>query len=702
MRCLKSPTLSFRKGYKVMNRLFAFILILLPGICLGASEQRALFILEENKPDKTFSATMVLPNNTNYTFSNWQIAFNFIPTITQVDEGVVSKHVGSFYIISPKTTQNIVSHGKFIFHIQGKGWIKHITDAPSGYFYIMTKPNYPQVTISLKAGADLSKVVREQDKKEQPTAPCPSLLNAEQSLIVPLPVALSPSTGVFVLNPETKIIVSESAKSAIKAADFFTKSISKATGFSLKPQITKTMPIPVNAIIFTNADTGQNLGNEGYTMEVKPSAIVISANTEAGFFYAVQSLRQLLPASVFSQTLQKNEMWSIPSLSIRDYPRFSYRGLLLDVSRHFFSPAQIKRVIDLMSLYKLNRLHLHLTDDEGWRIEVKGYPALTSIGAWRGFNLPLEPQYGSGANRYGGYYTQKEIREMVQYAQQRNVTIIPEIDLPGHARALMKSFSRQLVDVNDASVYTSVQQYDDNVLSPCQEETYTIIDQILTEVAALFPSKVFHVGADEVPSGSWAGSPQCKYWMQKYGLKTMDELKGYFLKRVEAILKSKQKEMAVWDDGVTVDDALDHSTVIYSWADEKKGIRAAEQGYSVVLMPGPYLYLDMAYNSDPAEPGRNWAGLIDTKRVYSYQPINPSLSTSAEEHIQGVQGALWSEHIDSQHLLDYMMFPRLLALAEIAWTRGERQCWDHFSLRFDRVVKKRLEYQGVNYRSKGL
>lgn len=350
-----------------------------------------------------------------------------------------------------------------------------------------------------------------------------------------------------------------------------------------------------------------------------------------------------------------------------------------------------------MALHKLNVFQWHLTDDEGWRIEIKNYPALTSIGAWRGFNRPIPPELGSGAKRYGGYYSQQQIRNIVQYAKERHITIIPEIDMPSHARAMLMSLPKLLIDSKDLSVYTSAQGYHDNVLSPCTENTFTVINNIVNELSNLFPGDTIHIGSDEVPLGVWAGSPKCQKLMKFLGLKNTDELQNYFLKRVEKIVQSKNKKMAVWDDAIK-NGKLDFSTRVYSWTNENAGLKAAQQGYSVILMPASYLYFDLAYSAETIEPGAYWAGLVDTFKIYSYKPLNIFWPKTITHNILGVQGAVWTENISSAQQLDYFTFPKLLALSEVAWTPKNRRNWINFSQRVGSLHLPRLDYYGVEYR----
>jgi hexosaminidase len=665
---------------------------------------QAIFTLEKNNPDKTFSATIIVKNNENYPIKNWQLAFSFIRSITEIRGGKVSKNISYYYIISPDKPV-IPAHDQYVFHIKGKSHIEQITDTPTGYFLILTNSDsHKQSTLSLDEKNILPLESRNEYwdniKKNQTSIehnPVLPSMTVDQSLIVPLPAVLERLSGTFIVNKNTSILIDSNALAAKKAAQFFIDVIAPATDYHLKLKLNKIgQPTQKNTILFTQNNADSTLGEEGYILQITPDNIVIRAKTDAGFFYAIQSLRQLLPPAIFDNKKTSQTVWNIPCVTIRDYPRFHYRGLSLDTARHFISPDQVKRLIDLMSLHKLNYFQWHLTDDEGWRVEIKKYPTLTSIGAWRGYDKAIPPVLGTGAKPYGGYYSQAEIRDVIQYAKERHITIIPEIDIPGHARAMLMSLP-ELIDKDDKSRYTTAQDYHDNLLSPCMENTFVVIDNIMTEIAALFPSDIIHIGSDEVPDGAWIGSPRCQTFMKSLGIHDKNGLQKYFLMRVKNIIQSKNKTMAVWDDAITNGD-FDTSTRVYSWTNEKAGFDAAKRGFPVVLMPASYLYFDLAYNDEPTEPGYYWAGRADTFKVYSYQPIDASWPATITHNILGIQGALWTENVPSISRLDYLIFPKLLALSEVAWTAKERRNWINFSERVGRLHLPRLNHYGVAYR----
>ncbi|CAN5337855.1 hypothetical protein BH10PSE19_BH10PSE19_00450 [soil metagenome] len=666
----------------------------------------ANFALKSNNPNQTYTAIITLYNNSAQPINHWQLGLNSIRAITKIKEATITQQIGKYFLLTPlaASIQTIPPKGSVVLHITGKGHLKSDSDIAVGYFLVATpSANHAVSTqpISVKtqllssnkttAGATYARNVAQQHTAIEGN-PIASTMTLQQSLIVPLPVSLKLAAGNFKLQADTKILLQDAK--ALSAAKFFSESIHKATGYHLE-LITKPVTVS-NVIVFRQQAVMLKDAQEAYKLTVAPEKIVINANTAAGYFYAIQSLRQLLPAIVFAQNKQ-NGPWIIPALEIIDYPRFTYRGLMLDSARHFMPIERIKRLLDLMAMHKLNVFHWHLTDDEGWRIEIKRYPALTAVGAWRGFGLAIPPSLGTGPKRYGGYYSQQEIRELIDYAATRHITIIPEIEMPGHARALIVSLPEKLLDKNDKSHYSSVQDYQDNVLSPCIESTYTVLGSILTEVSHLFPSKVIHIGADEVPTGIWMQSPSCQALMKKLDLQNTKQLQHYFLTRIQKILQANNKIMGGWEE-IIGGGELHHSAWIYHWAEAKKALKTTQRGYDVILMPAEHLYFDLAYNKDAKEPGLYWAGYIDTFKAYSYQPIPTNMPVALAKKIRGVQGALWSEYLISDERLDYMAFPRVAALAELAWTPAARRNWHNFSERLGTLHLPRLDNYGVLYR----
>ena len=441
--------------------------------------------------------------------------------------------------------------------------------------------------------------------------------------------------------------------------------------------------------------TDKNLPAEGYKLDITAQGITLASSDEGGRYYGIQTLLQLFPAGIYSGDDLRLKEYTLGMLSIEDAPRFPYRGFMLDVSRTFFDLDYLRSYIDWMSHHKLNRLHLHLTDDNGWRIEIKRYPELTRKGAWRGQNELLPPTYLSGAERYGGYYTQQEMKELIAYAQQRNVMIIPEFDLPGHAASSTKVFGN--VTCGTHTEKPSACGEFDNVWCVGKESNYRIIENIIKELADLFPSPYINIGGDEVVFDYWEQCPECQALMKKEGYKDVEELHGHFVRRMEGIIHKHGKVMMGWDDIQDFGGLRPTSTVV-AWRSQLKGLESIKKGQPTVMMAGQYLYLDMQYT--PAERGHNWAAVIPLDRMYNYEPLQDmELTPDEEKLVLGVQAGLWTELMQfPARFSEYQVFPRLCALAEIGWSTKEHKNYDDF---YTRMVKKhydRLYAMGIAFR----
>ncbi|MEL3927702.1 beta-N-acetylhexosaminidase [Aeromonas enteropelogenes] len=423
---------------------------------------------------------------------------------------------------------------------------------------------------------------------------------------------------------------------------------------------------------------------EAYHLAITPEEIVISAAGEAGWRHGLVSLAQWY--------LQHGE--SLPCVKLEDAPRFGFRGIFLDCARHFHSTATIKRLLKLMSLYKFNRFHWHLTDDEGWRLEIKAFPALTEQGAWRGHGLAVDPQLSGGPEPYGGYYTQSEVRELVAYGAGLGITIIPEIDIPGHCHAAIKALPELLTEEEDRSRYLSVQHFDDNVLNPALPGTYQFLETVIDEVCELFPGSQVHMGGDEVPTGVWTDSPACQRLMAQQGYQECRELQGHLLRHCQRYLAGKGKQMLGWEE-ILHGDKVSRDAAVFAWTSFQAGLDAATAGYPVVMAPAQYLYLDLAWSQDIHEPGLYWAGTLNLEQVYACDPAPANFH--ANDNILGVLSPLWSELITSRDRLDYMLFPRMLATAEVAWSNPVHKAWDHFAARLPGQLQI-LDQQQVRYR----
>jgi len=507
--------------------------------------------------------------------------------------------------------------------------------------------------------------------------------------LIPKPTKTSINSGAFTITKNTNVVAIGAAK--VEAAKFIAAT-EKAMGFKLQlTDIAKSK----NVILFELSDTLTSINNEGYKLEVSTNGIVLKALKPVGLFYGIQTIRQLLPEAIYSNKLVKNVKWVIPSVSITDAPRFGWRGYMLDVSRNFFDAEHVKRLIDRMAVHKLNLFHWHLTDDEGWRVEIKNYPKLTEVGAWRGKNEALKPSRGSGDERYGGFYTQEEIKEIVEYAAERHIQIMPEIDVPGHARAIIVAYPELLPDGTSNS--KSVQGIANNVLSPVKEKTYTMLDTIFGELKALFPFEYIHIGGDEVNTSAWMNSPSCVKFMSENNIKSGRELQNYFNKRMEVIIARHGKKIMGWNEIIEGGD-LNLDTAVMSWTGTGPGFHSAKKGHPVIMAPGQHVYFDMKSSKDD-EFGHWWAGIVSLDKVYEFDPLAKNdLSEKQLNNILGVQACLWSEYLFEDGRAQYQTWPRLAALAEVAWTpQSEREFID-FHNRLGTKHLQRLDVLNVKYR----
>ncbi len=426
---------------------------------------------------------------------------------------------------------------------------------------------------------------------------------------------------------------------------------------------------------------------EAYQLNADSSGVRVTARGYAGVFYGIQTLRQLVRAA-------PPDGWTLPAVRIADRPRFAYRGLHLDVARHFFPVAAVKRYIALMARYKLNTLHWHLTDDQGWRIEIKQYPRLTKVGGFRKETIVekhFDPYLGDGVP-YGGFYTQDQIRDVVAYAAERYVTVIPEIEMPGHALAALAAYPELACTPGPFEVGTRWGVFEE-VLCPSQK-TFAFLEGVLTEVMALFPGRYIHVGGDEVPKVRWQASEQAQAVMRREGLANEEELQGYFMRRIEAFLGSHGRRLIGWNE--ILQGGLPPQATVMSWQGTSGGIAAAQAGHDVIMSPGDYLYFDH-YQGDPAEEPLAWGGYTPLERVYQFEPVPDSLTAEEARHVLGPQANMWTEYVPTEAQLEYMVFPRALALAEVAWSPRERKDWTSFTARLPAALSG-LDRAGVRYR----
>jgi hexosaminidase len=517
--------------------------------------------------------------------------------------------------------------------------------------------------------------------------------------IVPAPVKVESANGNFVLSSTVKVFLSGADTQAHDAAELFSEEINRATGFHLQPAGKVSKNDRAISLIL-NKTVNEVLGQEGYTLEVQPARIFIRANKPAGLFYGLQTLLQLLPPEIERPGKVASVKWNIPCVRITDYPRFGWRGLMLDVSRHFFSKEFIKSYIDEMVKYKYNVFHWHLTDNHGWRIEIKGLPNLTETGAWRvprtgrrGSFLPAQP---GEKPTYGGYYTQGDISEIVEYARKRFVTIVPEIDVPAHSLALIASYknlscTQVQYQVNPLKKFT---EREDDVLCVANDSTWIVLDKIFTQVAALFPGEYIHMGGDEAFKGYWENCPKDQALMKREGISTLEGLQSYFVKKLEKIISAKGKKMIGWDE--ILEGGLAPGIPVMSWRDQRgNGIQsaadAARSGHQVVVTPHSAAYLDL-YQGDPVIEPFTY-GQVRLKTCYEMEPVPEGAD---EKQILGGQGNLWTEAVPNNRHAEYMTWPRGLALAETFWSQKQNRSWPDFIKRMEWQFQ-RLDAAQVKY-----
>ncbi|MFC2102713.1 family 20 glycosylhydrolase [Bacteroidota bacterium] len=446
----------------------------------------------------------------------------------------------------------------------------------------------------------------------------------------------------------------------------------------------------------------ENLPTEGYRLNISPSTIFLTGNSGAGLFYGMQTLLQLLPPEVCKISKpEEGKSWEIPCVDIKDEPRFPYRGMHLDVSRHFFPKEFIFRYIDLLAMYKMNIFHWHLTDDNGWRIEIQKYPKLTEVSAWRvdREDLPWRDRPAQEAGEkatYGGFYTQDDIREIVQYAAQQYITIIPEIEMPAHSLEVLAAYPHLSCTGGPFTVPPGSYWPNDDIFCAGNDSVFTFLEDVLTEVMALFPSEYIHVGGDEATKTQWEACPKCQKRMQDEGLKDEKELQSYFIKRMEKFINDKGKKLIGWDE--ILEGGLAPEATVMSWRGVEGGIAAARQGHDVIMTPTSHCYFDY-YQADPEFEPVAIGGFTTLKKVYSFEPIPEELTAEEGKHILGAQGNVWTEYIPTPEHAEYMAVPRMIAIAEIGWSPAKMRNWDDFRQRLENQYK-RLGYMGVNY-SKG-
>lgn len=664
--------------------------------------------------------------------SGWNLYFNFVRPVEAKDpEGPLTvKHInGDFHVITPQAGfQGLASGGSFTLKMISSYWVIKYSDAPAGFYLVFDgEPNHfvdvPVVTTPIEDPKQTTR--KDGDNLAVPTPNSSFAKNEEVSLlsgkdvppIVPTPTSLTYEHGQYALGETITVTADKGLDSELNYLGNF---LHRWHGRNLKVDTNGALQLSLGTV---KVD-GRVVKKEAYELVVDNTGVRITGSDPAGVFYGIQSFLALLAGNGSN----------IPTLRITDAPRFGYRGMHLDVARNFLPAEQVKKLIDLMALYKLNRFHFHLTDDEGWRLEIPGLPELTQVGGMRAHDLSertaILPAYGSGPRPVGhgsGYYDRATFVDILRYAKERHVQVIPEIDVPGHARAAIKAMASRaerlreegkqaeadkylLHDVADKSEYRSVQFFDDNVLNPCRENTFIFLEKVLDETRAMFadagaPLETVHLGGDEVPKGVWTNSPDCgTFAAENPELNNPMALNDYFWTRMSDMLAKRGLVLGGWEEV-----ALHHTKEgkqpnphfigknvmaylwdnVIGWGAEDLAYRLANAGYPVVMSGVTNLYFDMAYDKDPNEPGFYWGGFVDTRKPWAFIPLdllrsadmdqmgNPvdltkmsdkvKLTEEGRERIVGIQGQLWSETVLSSERMDYMAFPKLLGLAERAW-----------------------------------
>jgi hexosaminidase len=500
---------------------------------------------------------------------------------------------------------------------------------------------------------------------------------AQTSLnIVPRPQTIEMKNGNFLLDKNFSIRISPNQNDLKELADYTQRQLKNRFGIKA-PQNKKSTGNVFLSIEKDSADWGE----EGYALTINPDQISITANNPKGLFYGIQTFLQIIPFEGRKE---------IPCLFIKDKPHFAWRGMMLDVSRHFFTIKEVKEFLDIMATYKMNVFHWHLTDDQGWRLEIKRYPKLTSVGAWRmeepgAVFYRKDSSIGIQAKRYGGFYTQKEAREIIAYAKERNITVIPEIEMPGHSEAALAAYPRfscrqqpQTVSNASGDPLGSSSNY-----CPGNDSTFAFLENILTEVMQIFPSKYIHIGGDEVDKTEWKNDPKCQALIKEKDLKNEEGLQSYFIHHIAEFLKKHGKTIIGWDE--TLEGGLAPDAVVQSWRGINGGIKAAQLKHDVIMSPANPLYFNRYQGNPKTEPlAAKWS--VNTlKKVYEYEPVPPQLDSIDAKFIIGAEGAIWTEFFKTNSYVQYMLLPRLLALSELTWSESENKNWDSFS--------KRLPYQ---------
>ena len=519
--------------------------------------------------------------------------------------------------------------------------------------------------------------------------------------VIPRPVHMTRGTGTFLVTPATVVVTDRATRQiGYQLADW----LQPATGYRLA--VSGAAGTAARTIALRLDPTLARLGDEGYRLSVSGTHIRIQAYRPAGVFYGVETLRQLLPPDIFRAAPVTAVLWTVPAVEIEDMPRFAWRGAHLDVSRSFMPKEFVKKYIDLLALHKLNRFHWHLTDDQGWRIEIKKYPLLTSIGAWRRQSLVGQQRAYADTTQWvydkiphGGFYTQDDVREIVAYAQARFITVVPEIEMPGHAQAAIAAYP-WLGNTGEQLEVLTHWGVDQNILNPSDSAIHFMQD-VLTEVLALFPSHWIHTGGDEAPKQQWQASPVAQARIKELGLHSENELQSWMTAQMSQWLAARGRALIGWDEileGGT--EGLARNAVVMSWRGMDGGIAAAQAGHDVVMTPTSNTYFDYYQSQNTVNEPLAIGGFLPLDTVYAFEPVPAAFDAAQAAHILGTQGQIWTEYQRTPKNVEYMVFPRLIALAEVAWTPRDQRNFADFSARLAKHLT-RLGVLDVNYRKPG-
>ena len=501
--------------------------------------------------------------------------------------------------------------------------------------------------------------------------------------VIPLPASVQLAEGVFTLGPDAAIQAPDEARAE---ADYLAALLRAPTGH----------PLPVGSRrgnIVLALDRGLTaLGAEGYRLEITPRGVLLRALRRSGLFHGIQTLRQLLPHAVEQRAAVAGAAWTMPCGVIEDQPRFPWRGVMLDPCRHLLTVEEIKKFVDLMALHKLNVLHWHLTDDQGWRIEIKKYPKLTEVGAWR----KESPQRGNrnqgDGQRYGGFLTQAQLKDIVAHAASRHITVVPEIEMPGHASAALAAHPELSCSGGPYTPNAKGGVFA-GVYCAGREETFEFLQNVLAEVCELFPGKYIHIGGDEVPKDNWKQCPRCQARIRQEGLEDERELQSYFIRRIEKFINAQGRTLIGWSE--IREGGLAQNAVVMDWIGG--AAEAASTGHDVIMSPTSHCYLDYYQSTNHATEPKAIGGYVPLSKVYAFEPIPPNLAPAHQSRLLGAQGNLWTEYIPNFKHAQYMLFPRLCALAEVVWSPPGARNWEDFLRRLP-VQFQRFDQLGVNYR----